>query len=309
MQQGFELIKTTMEQVFPSPVYSFNFVMVIAAAIYIFARRKTRGEKLLTAYTGVILVSFLLPPFAYVMAKFLREGDVYWRYLWLLPTAVVVPYAAVLLATERGRRWTNVLTGAVLALAIVLCGRNYYASGAFVKANGREKVAARTLIAVRAIEENIEATGNTYCFFAAPFEESHQFREVSSAASIYSRRFLDLTYLKENFPKWYYNITVLNRARTDEQHKTAKNLKKMRCNYVLIDSDAMCDEDLASRGYQVIYAGGGWNIWYHPDIISKKEARARREARLEREAKAAAEKGEETAEAEEESVKAEAGEP
>ena len=275
-KEGLELIRKTVSQVYPSWLCLLYLIASAAVVIWLLVRRKRNQETLLGLYGAVILITFFLPPFAFIAARFMRDGMVYWRYLWLLPTAVLLPFAAVILATHASRRTVNAAVTLILAGALVLAGRNIYASGGFTKALNKEKLPERTMIAARVIDENIEKTGNTYAYLAAPVQISAEVRELTSNPRIYTRRRFDWTYLKENFPKWYYDIQVLNGFLQDEEHKTPKDLKKKRCNYVLIDSSALCDEDLASRGYEVIYDGGSWHIWYNPDIISKKEARRRK---------------------------------
>ena len=267
--QGFELIKTTIEKVYPSPVYLLFFVLSSAAALYLLIRARSKAERLLGGFSVFIAVTFLLPPFAWMIKRFLRDGDVYWRYLWLLPSAVLIPYMCVKFSSRFSKKALNVLTALILMLAIAFGGKNLYASGAFRTAVSREKLAERTMIAANVIEENIAKTGNTYAYLAAPFQVSHEIREVTSDVKVFSRRFLDLTYLRENYPKRYYLIQVLNRARTDDKHKAAVRMRKLRCNYVLIDSEAGCDEDLLNAGYEIIYAGDGWNLWYHPGVKPK----------------------------------------
>ena len=278
MQKAIEIIISTYKDVFPRPFY---LLYTVAAIVFLLVRRKSNHEKLMGLYSATILLFLFLPPIAYLAAPFLRDGDVYWRYLWVLPIVVILPYAAVLLISRSPRRIINAAVCVLLAAALMFGGRNLYAAGVFHKATSREKVLDHTLVTARVIEENIEKTGHRYAYLAAPFQVSHEIREVSSAPRIYSKRYFDFTYLKENYPIRYYNVRVLNGLQTDEQHKTVRNLKKRRCNYIYMPTGAGCDEDLVKYGYEVIFDGGAWKIWYNPKVLGKKEAKEKKRKKAE----------------------------
>ena len=87
MSDAIGLIRSTIERADPR---GFYFLFATAAAIFFLVRRRSREETLLGLYSVVILVTFLCPPFAALAARFMRGGDVYWRYLWLLPTGTLL---------------------------------------------------------------------------------------------------------------------------------------------------------------------------------------------------------------------------
>ena len=87
MGDAISLIRSTIERADPR---GFYFLFAAAAAVFFLVRRRSREETLLGLYSVVIVVTFLCPPFAALAARFMRGGDVYWRYLWLLPTGTLL---------------------------------------------------------------------------------------------------------------------------------------------------------------------------------------------------------------------------
>ena len=277
MGDAIGLIRSTIERADPR---GFYFLFAAAAAVFFLVRRRSKEETLLGLYSVVILVTFLCPPFAALAARFMRGGDVYWRYLWLLPTGTLLAAFGVTALFGFGKpekqdrtcdsgtrpRWPNILAEALVALALVIFGTNLYVSGTFEKSTGRDKVEMMTLVTANAIEENILRTGNEYCYLASPENIAAQIRQVTSKPVLFTGRILDLNWVKERNAGWYRNLLVLYGAKYDEDHKVIKSLKKQRCNYILMYSKVGCDEDLKEQGYHVIYQDGEWNLWYNPEV-------------------------------------------
>ena len=270
MKEAFELVLSTFKKVYPSGLY---FWFTLAALLYLLIlRRKRSGPKLLAIYSAVVMAAFFFPPVARIMVPFMRDGFVYWRFLWIFPSAVLISFAGVSAASFSSKRIVNAAASIAVIAVLVLGGKNLYADGAFKKPLSREKLPDITLITAAAIEENIRSTGNTYAHLAAPLLVSSEIREVTSAVTLFSGRVIDILSLKETNKGWYRNLMVLNNQLEDAKHKTIKSLKRQRCNYILIYDAAGVNGDLEKRGYSVLHDGGNWKLWFNPEVEPKKEA-------------------------------------
>lgn len=261
--RGFELIKHTLGRAEPRP---FFLIAATAAAVYLIWKKRNRTELILGIYAVVIMAAFLFPPFASFAARFMRDGDVYWRFLWIFPTAVLVSFACVRLTTLSSKRIVNIAAALAAAVCIVLCGKNLYASGAYERSTGKDKVEMETLIVADAIEKNIAATGNTYAHLAGGEVVSWQIREITSSVTLFTGRVLHLDWVKETNPGWYRNLLVLYGAKYDDEHKVVKSLKKQGCNYIMMFDKVGCNGDLTEQGYSIIYTDPEWKLWYNPAV-------------------------------------------
>lgn len=261
-----ELIRSTLLRADPKGIY---FILGACAAVFLLVRGRGKEMRALGLYSVIAIALFFLPPTAYLAMKFMRKGDVYWRYLWLIPTVELIAAAATELITISSKRMVQVLTAVVLAAGLILGGSNLYRAGAFEKSTGREKLSLMTMQTYHAIEDNIAATGNTYAHLAAPQTVSSQLREVTSDVTLFTGRILNIEPIKTYNPKWYRNLVVLYGAKTDDEHKVVRSLKKQRCNYILMYSRVNCDEDLSAKGYEAILRGEDWNLWYNPEVQPK----------------------------------------
>ncbi len=280
MIQGFEMVRDTLLKAEARPVY---FLLACASVLFLLVRRKRKEEKLLGVYSAVMLLTFLCPLSALVIAPLLRKGEVYWRYLWLFPTAVLIGCAGVILITERSRRLLNVLTGLLVAAVLVLGGRNLYAAGYFSKAANKDKVDAMTVQVESAIEEIRSTTKRKYAKLAAPQNVSAQIREINSHVIVHARRNLNLDWVRIHLPRKYKTLAVLFGVAVDDEHRAVRRLKYARCNYILMFDRAGCNDDLAAKGYHIISSGDDWNLWFNPRVKKKKsKARARKARRARR---------------------------
>lgn len=266
MGNAVSLTKETLKSIYPGGIY---FLYEAAAIIFLLVRHRTKQEKLLGRYAAVVLLTFLFPPFAYAVSRFMREGDVYWRYLWLLPAAVLLAYTAVTVIWSAKTKAGNILLALLTGAVLILGGRNLYAGGAFTKAFSREKLPEMTMITADRIEKNIEETGNSYAYLAAPLLVSSEIREVTSAVTLFTGRVMDFSSIQAANKGWYRNLMVLNNQWTDEEHKAVRSLKKQRCNYILLYDRAGSNGYLKKAGYHILFDGGTWKLWFHPDVKPK----------------------------------------
>ena len=264
MKDAFSLIAETIRLVYPTGIYLI--LTILAIGFLLLKKKKNHEEKLLGWYAAAVILTFLFPPLAYLASHFMRDGDVYWRYLWILPTAVLIGYAAVLLISRAKTKVGNVLLSLLVGAVLVLGGKNLYAGGAFQKAFSREKLPMMTMITANVIEENIRETGNSYAHLAAPLLVSSEIREVTSSVTLFTGRVMGFESIRKNNKGWYRNLMVLNNQRTDEKHKAVKSLKKQHCNYILLYDIVGSNDYLAETGYRILHDGGTWKLWYNPDV-------------------------------------------
>lgn len=97
-----------------------------------------KNRKALAGYTVVFLFLYFFPYTAKVISACIGEM-VYWRVLWLLPAMFLIAAACTSFVQKFQGGFANGFIVALLAVAIVFCGRNVYFHGAYeLSANAEE---------------------------------------------------------------------------------------------------------------------------------------------------------------------------
>lgn len=264
LKEAFDMIIRTYRLVFAESWY-LPFVICAAAALLL-GKRRTKEGIILGIFSAAVLVLFSFPPFAVAASRFLRDGVVYWRVLWLLPVAALSAYAAIWGAGHFQKK--SVRAVFILACGVLLAagGRNLYADGPFAKAVNREKIPLRTMTVARVIEENARTTGNSYKRLAGPPDITCQIRQVDpSIRQSYARVF----HTEELEPKdgWNYYLRVMYDNLEDEKGKIAAYLNYQEVNYAVFRSGRGIDETMKNGGFTRIWQENDLEIWYNPDTV------------------------------------------
>ncbi len=263
-KEAFDMICRTCQQVFAGSWY-LPFI-ICAVIVLLIGKKRTEAGVFLSVFSAAVIVLFSFPPFAAAASRFLREGVVYWRMLWLLPVSVLIAYAVIWLAGH----FQGIKVKAVFILAagilLVIGGKNLYAEGPFVKAVNREKIPLRTMMVAQVIEENARTTGNPYKRLAGPPDITCQIRQVDpSIRQSYARVF----HTEELEPKdgWNYYLRVMYDNLEDEKGKIAAYLNYQEVNYAVFRSGRGMDETMEKGGFARIWQENDLEIWYNPNTV------------------------------------------
>ena len=264
LKEAAGLILATYKQVFAKSWY-LPFVICAAAALLV-GRRRTKEGVFLGVFSAAVIALFSFPPFAAIASRFLRDGVVYWRMLWLLPVSVLVSYAVIRLA---GHFQGNKAKAAVILVSGILLaagGRNLYADGPFVRAVNREKIPLRTMMVAQAVEDNARLTGNQYKRLAGPPDITCQIRQVDpSIRQSYARVF----HTEELEPEdgWNYYLRVMYDNLEDEKGRITDYLNYLEVNYAVFRTGRGMEETMEKGGFTRIWQENDLELWYNPDTV------------------------------------------
>ncbi len=117
------------------------FALCLAYLLFSKKDRKKGERRIFVGYTLVTLVIFFLPYTANVIANYCIGETVYWRVLWLLPTAPAIAYACTKFCTSWKNAGFQMIFTALLLSVIVLTGEQVYVEGNYHVPDNSEKVA------------------------------------------------------------------------------------------------------------------------------------------------------------------------
>ena len=254
MTDAFHMIIDTLRRVDPK-----GGLLVFALLSSVYAA--FRGKNL------VLTALFVFPPAAAVLARFMRGGQVYWRFLWTVPSIQLTALLGTEAAAHPKLRAGRILALLAVCAILVLAGRCVYQPGTFQKAENREKLDRLT------INANAEQTGNSYRRVLAPQTVRSEIRQVD--ATILSAIGRDLSLGQpgkiEADTSYGYGLLLLEGAIPDSQQKIYRIMKYYHCNYLLIRTASGTEETLASKkGTRLISRKDGWDLWYAARITDRK---------------------------------------
>ena len=153
MQEFLEIAKTDFSDTF-SGAFLFPLLLVCIAVILLL--EKDRMRKLLLGGLPLVMLFFYWCPATGLLFMKLLGENVYWRILWLIPLAVVIPYAGCLLIGKlKGvRRYAGFLG---FVAVIVLCGSFVLASDEFEPATNVYKLPQYVVDVAELLPDNIHA--------------------------------------------------------------------------------------------------------------------------------------------------------
>ena len=107
-------------------LYSGNgtFMLLYAASLlYLLIFEKDKVKKYILGVSSVVFaLLFVFPLFAYVFMDKLGEADIYYRFLWLLPSTIVSSYASLSLIARFKKKIVQTVLLAVLTVLILIGG-------------------------------------------------------------------------------------------------------------------------------------------------------------------------------------------
>lgn len=153
MQEFLEIAKTDFSDTFAG---AWMFPLLLAGIVVILFLEKDRRKKLLLGVLPLVMLFFYWCPATGMLFMKLLGENVYWRILWLIPLAVVIPYAVCVLIN----RWNGILryVGFAAGVAvIVLCGSFVLGSDEFEPATNVYKLPQYVVDVAELLPDNIHA--------------------------------------------------------------------------------------------------------------------------------------------------------
>lgn len=240
-------MRELLEEFWQSTVmYWGNWRIMLLFAIIIllllFWRKLGEHRKGLLVLFAVLLILVYNPLAKYFWAKVMQE-HLYWRMFWILPAVPVMAFVMTGLVQKKAL-WKNLLTGVLVAAAIVVCGKNVYTNNNFTKAENRFKLPQE---AVMVADYMLTEDGETKAI--VPEEIFCHIRQYSSKISLlYGRDILGFTSPVKN--KRYHKVYEEMESDAPNVRTIMRAAKKYECQYVVFDSAKILRGNPENYGYE-----------------------------------------------------------
>ena len=116
------------------------YLFLLCLLILFFLKKNAGGRRVFGVYTLAVLAVFFCPLTAGVIAEYCIGSSVYWRMLWLLPTAPVIAYVCTRICTMWKDAGIQRALSALFLGVIVLAGTQVYVAGNYQMPDNREKI-------------------------------------------------------------------------------------------------------------------------------------------------------------------------
>ena len=237
-------------------------IILLASAIYLVITEKDISKKIILGILPIVMLAgFLLPITKIVYVAAFDDGsDTYYRLLWLIPTYMVIGYAAckLIFSFESKIRQRIAI---VAALVIVVL------SGSLVYLNQYMSVAENMY--------HIPQYVIDVCDRIAPDEGDVRVRAVFPSELVHFVRQYDtnilMPYGREMLAvQWdYYNAVydAYEKPEVINAETLLEATRQTKCLYIVLRTDRKIDKNLASLGLKLIDTVGDYLIYSDPDIV------------------------------------------
>lgn len=210
----------------------YLYLLGAAFLALLFLGWKRKESRFWLVLTGVFAFLYLCPVTAGIIIKYFIGRSVYWRMMWLLPTAAMFAYAGASFLGLFRKRWLQNVFGAVLAAVIIAGGTCMYFQGSYSAADNLYKLPAATVPVCDMIKKDAGESGVEQVKVLVPNELLCSIRQ-------YEASFL-MPYGRNAFK--YENLTqnqagLFSQMSSDEADSETLNmlLKEEKCNYFVWD--------------------------------------------------------------------------
>lgn len=241
-----------------SGIYQY---LLLAAILYLLIRRRNRtSTKQILPYIALVLLLFICPVSAAIIQKCIG-ADVYWRVLWLLPTAPVIALAGTELLSKRipvllsaasespksctRKKLLYLALSALFLFIAVFCGRSLLRSGVYERTNNYQKVPDAVAHICNIVKE---AADGDFVFLAADEHISTYVRVYDASICMpYGRR-------GQGALDWrsrrLYDAMNTGTFEEEDYIEVVTHAKAKRCNFIAVALTEHYDETIMTdAGY------------------------------------------------------------
>lgn len=251
MKETLELVLSTWVSYWGEGFYQY---LLLAAVLYLLLwRRKKESTRSILPYLLTVLVIFAFPLTAGIIYRCIGRS-VYWRVLWILPTALVIALAGTEFIKERKSKALKFCLVILFAGVIGVSGKSVWQAGNYQEVHNNQKVPDEVaqicdLIRSDAGDKEVRFASDDYVAsyarvyepsFLMPYGRAGRGARMEKSIMLYQ----EMISPSPNYKK----IGRLARART--------------CNYIAVQiTEESQKETLAYCGYQEIGMAGRYGVF------------------------------------------------
>ncbi len=135
LQIGWQIIQEAYDKYAAAGVVQ---LLLIGAILMLLIKEKKRENRHLAYYVIVLFFIIFLPPVAFLFTKYI--DDVYWRVFWLVPSVIIIAFAATNLMEQFGKKSKMWLEFMAIVLLIMVGGKCVYNGENFNKSTNQYKI-------------------------------------------------------------------------------------------------------------------------------------------------------------------------
>lgn len=221
-------------------------IWFVLALVYLFLKEKRKPYRILLIYTPVIILLVFFNPLFFGLFEAAVGSEIYFRLLWLLPVAVVIGYAAVLICASLKGRMKQVFAMTAI-LVLIVSGKLVYSSSLFSKAENIYHV-PQTVVEIC---DAIKVEG----------------REVMAAFPgeflLYVRQYSPLVcmpYGREVFG-YYDELYGVIMSEEPDVEKLAILAKQALCHYVILQEGKVSEKEMERYSYELFAVIDGYEVY------------------------------------------------
>lgn len=137
--------------------------LCFACLIYLMVQKKEKEKRFLfLGYTLLFFIICFFPLTAKAVMRVCTGEEMYWRMFWLLPSAIITAYTAVVILMQADGKIKRYLLLSVMLLVIVMTGTNVYSGAVFERKQNHYNLPQAAMNICDIVEQDAKADGITH---------------------------------------------------------------------------------------------------------------------------------------------------
>lgn len=262
MQQFFEIAKTDFMATFEG---AYIFWMLLFALLWILWKEKDWNRKLLLGFLPFCCLFIYWCPLTGTLFMKLLGENVYWRILWLILLAVVIPYAAcMVLKTLKGKR--RYASFFAFFLVIVLGGKKLLSAEWFEASTNVYKLPQNVIEVCELLPSNVHVLVSNRLL---PYIRQYD----TSLTLEYGRNAMTYNYNKEVIRGADHQLYYAVQQPEIDVAYVAPLAKSEGCTFLVLSNSRTYTEDWEDYGYKEYAATSEFTIFVDMDYKEGEDTR------------------------------------
>ena len=233
---------------------SIIYMLSLCCVVYLFFREERKEIRAILVYGTMILFSlFLFPLFAYIMINVIFDNEVYYRFLWLLPSYIVLAYTAVRFLDDIKSKKKRCILGVVLMAGIMLNGDYVYQNPSFSRAENPYHIPQNIVNVCNVI---MPEEGEEWVSIVAPKEMISYVRQYSAEIHMpYGRAVL--------IERWSmgHPLYELMEEDTLDVYALCEMARQYGCHYIVIPESKSLNGSFEESNFLLVQSVDGYLIY------------------------------------------------
>ncbi len=237
-----------------------QMALFFACLIYLIVQKKEKEKKyLFLGYTLLFFIICFFPLTAKIIMKVCIGEEVYWRMFWLLPTAIVTAYTAVLIIMQMEEKLKRYLLLFVMLAIIVLTGTNVYNGTIFDRKQNNYKLPQDTVDICDIIEADAAANGTGHKKLITVNDLITSIRQYDAGILMpYGNEVMKGNKAESENAAQIYRIMS---SENKNWEALAWYAAMEKCNYLAYPADDAVAEAVSALGYEKIGSNGTYYVY------------------------------------------------